>query len=117
MNFRRINLFIGLGVFFVSFLTFWLTVQPSVSFWDCGEFSATAYTMAVPHPPGAPLFLIVGRFFQMIPFVHDPGLRINTISVLASAFTVMFLYFIVVRLIKQWRGEPKSVVDFRLETG
>ncbi|MGB9772682.1 MAG: glycosyltransferase family 117 protein [Bacteroidota bacterium] len=117
MDFRRINLFIGLGVFFVSFLTFWLTVQPSVSFWDCGEFSATAYTMAVPHPPGAPLFLIVGRFFQMIPFVHDPGLRINTISVLASAFTVMFLYFIVARLIKQWRGEPKSVIDLLIVFG
>ncbi|PIU45728.1 MAG: DUF2723 domain-containing protein [Ignavibacteriales bacterium CG07_land_8_20_14_0_80_59_12] len=117
MGFRRLNLIIGLAVFVVGFLTFWLTVQPSVPFWDCGEFSATAFTMAVPHPPGAPLFLIIGRVFQMVPFATDAGLRINTVSVLSSALTVMFLYFIGVRIIRQWRGDPKNFNDYLITFG
>ncbi|MGE5351224.1 MAG: protein O-mannosyl-transferase family, partial [Acidobacteriota bacterium] len=58
----------GAVVFLISFVQFVLTAQPSVSFWDCGEFTAAAYSLQVPHPPGAPFFSIIGRFFSMLPF-------------------------------------------------
>lgn len=112
MEHKKLNRLIGTLVFLVSFFTFFLTVQPSVSFWDCGEFLATAYTLAVPHPPGAPFFLILGRTMGMVlPFIKDPALRINLISVTGSAFTVLFLYLISVRVIMKWRGVPQTFLD------
>jgi hypothetical protein len=91
--------------------TYILTVQPSVSFWDCGELSATAAKMEVPHQPGAPLWTLISRFVMMIPYAADLGLRVNLAANLLSALAVMFLYLISVRLIVQWRGFPKTMVD------
>jgi hypothetical protein len=118
MEEKKIRRIAGTAIFLISFLTYFSTVQPSVSFWDCGEFAATAYTMAVPHPPGAPFFLILGRFVGMVlPFVSDPALRVNLISVTASALTVLFLFLISVRLIAKWRGSPKSLMDYLIIYG
>jgi hypothetical protein len=118
MEEKKIRRTTGAAIFLISFLTYFSTVQPSVSFWDCGEFAATAYTMAVPHPPGAPFFLILGRFAGMVlPFVSDPALRVNLISVLASALTVLFLFLISIRLIAKWRGSPKSLMDYLIIYG
>jgi len=118
MSERKLRRIFGVGVFLVALVTYLLTVQPSVSFWDCGEFIATAYTLAVPHPPGAPFFLILGRFVGMIlPFVSDLALRINLISVVSSAFTVLFLFLIGVRLIERWRGAAKSWTDVLIVFG
>lgn len=111
MNHNRINRVLALVVFLIALMTYLLTVQPSVSFWDCGEFAATAYGLEVPHPPGAPLWALIGRIAMMIPFVADAGLRINIVSNLLAALAVMFLYLISVRLIVQWRGVPKSLAD------
>ncbi|HIB29612.1 MAG TPA: DUF2723 domain-containing protein, partial [Candidatus Marinimicrobia bacterium] len=58
---NRLNRIIAGIVFLVSFLVYYDTMAPTVSFWDCGEFIATAHTLGVPHPPGSPLFLIIGR--------------------------------------------------------
>lgn len=100
-------------VFLISLVQFVKTAQPSVSFWDCGEFTAAAYSLQVPHPPGAPLFSILGRVFSMLPFFgSNIGFRVNMISVLASAFSVLFLYLIAVKLINNYRGkEPKSALE------
>ena len=118
MEEKKIRRFTGAAIFLISFLTYLSTVQPTVSFWDCGEFAATAYTMAVPHPPGAPFYLILGRFAGMVlPFVSDPGLRLNLISVVTSAFSVLFLFLISARLIAKWRGSPKSLVDYLIVYG
>lgn len=115
---KKLRRIFGLAVFLISFVTYLSTVQPSVSFWDCGEYIATAYTLGVPHPPGAPFFLILGRFVGMaLPFISDPALRINLISVVASSFTVLFLYLISVRLILKWRGTPKSWADYLIVFG
>jgi len=65
----RIQLFVALGVLLVALYTYLDTVAPTVSFWDAGEYIATAYTLGVPHPPGAPFFLILARIFTMIPIV------------------------------------------------
>ncbi len=112
MKYSKLNKIIAGLVFLISFLTYFLTVQSSVPFWDCGEFSTAAYTLGVPHPPGAPFFTILGGFFGIIlPFVHELALRINLISVVASALTVMILYLITERVIIRWRGSSKNKID------
>ncbi|MDH7605156.1 MAG: DUF2723 domain-containing protein [Melioribacter sp.] len=112
MNYKILNRIIAGIVFLISLFVFISTVQPSVSFWDCGEFIASSYAMQVPHPPGTPFFLILGRVFSMIPFAENIGLRVNMISVLASAFSVMFLYLIAVKLIQNYRKkEPENLID------
>lgn len=119
-SFLKINRLTGAIVFLLSFLAYLTSVSPTVSYWDCGEFAACAHTMAIPHPPGSPLFLLVGRLFSLIPFSeigvlfgisatsYDIAFRINMISVLCSAFAVLFIYLVTVRLILQWKGRPQD---------
>lgn len=96
---------IGAGLaFFVSFITYVLCVQPTVPFWDCGEFSGAAVWQQVPHPPGAPLFLLLMKFFEiLIPF-GDIGWQANMVSVIASAFTILLLYFITIKALENMIG-------------
>ncbi len=110
-NFKLINrVFAGVSFLF-SIIIYLRTIAPTVSLWDCGEFITCSYILGIPHPPGAPFYLLLGRIFSMIPFATDIGLRVNFISALTSAATVMLTYLIIVRLVKQWRGEPKSGED------
>ena len=112
MNHKVIHKIIAALVFLITLFQFLMTVQPSVSFWDCGEFIAASFSLQVPHPPGAPLFLILGRVFSMIPFGANTAYRVNMISVFASAFSTLFLYLIVVKLIENYRGkEPRSLLE------
>jgi hypothetical protein len=83
-----------------------MTVQPSVPFWDCGEFTAATTWQQVPHPPGAPLFLMVGRLFQVIIPFGDLGWRVNMLSVFATALSIWLLYLIIVKVIMNFRKEP-----------
>ena len=107
---QSLNKILAAVVFVIAFATYARTVAPTTSFWDCGEFIACSYIMGVMHPPGAPLYVILGRLFTLFPW-GDVGWRVNMISVIVSAFTVMLLYLIIVRLIREWRGEPKSLED------
>jgi len=99
--------------FLITLITYTLTLQPSVPFWDCGEFSAATAWQQVPHPPGAPLFLLIGRWFHMLPF-GDPGWRINMVSAVASAFTAFLCYLIIVKMIERWRPyrEGRPITSF-----
>jgi len=99
-RFDRTNAALAALVFIVSFVVYALTVQRSFSFWDCGEFIACSYILGIPHPPGTPLFVILGRLFSMIPFVEDISYRINYMSVISSAFTAMFSYLLTVKLVR-----------------
>jgi len=99
---RRI---IGAFVFLFSTIILFLTVQPSVSFWDPGEISAASYSLMVPHPPGGPLWLIIGRFFSMLPFAQNIGFRINAVSVLSGSISILLLYLISIKLIETYRGK------------
>jgi hypothetical protein len=108
MKYKLIHRSFAGAVFLIAAVQFFMTAQPTVSFWDPGELSAAAYMLQVPHPPGGPLFSLVGRFFYLLPIPGDPGFRMNAVSVISSAFTVMFLYLIAVRLIRNYMGaEPE----------
>ena len=112
MNLRLMNKIYAAAVFLISAVVFFATVQPSVSFWDCGEFIAAGYYLQVPHPPGTPFFLLLGRLFSMVPLAENIALRVNIISVLSSALSVFFLYLIAVKLIKNYKGRaPKNLFE------
>lgn len=111
MNFKLFNKVVAAVVFAISFLQYIITVQPSVSFWDCGEFIAAGYSLQVPHPPGAPLFLLLGRIFSMLPLGLNTGLQVNLISVLSSSLSVLFLYLIAVKVIENFKGRNESTLD------
>ncbi|MCB0313107.1 MAG: DUF2723 domain-containing protein, partial [Calditrichaeota bacterium] len=70
--------FIAAIVFLISLTVYGMTMAPTVSFWDCGEFIACSFRLAVPHPPGAPLYLLVGRVFTLIPhfLIEDVARRV-----------------------------------------
>ncbi|GBD95131.1 hypothetical protein BMS3Abin05_02752 [bacterium BMS3Abin05] len=107
---RVVNRWVAIGVFVVAILAYLRTIAPDVSFWDCGEFIAASFTMGIMHPPGAPLFTIIGRLFTFFP-IHNVAWRVNVISVISSALTITLLYLIIVRLTNIWRGQPKNAMD------
>ena len=112
MNLKHLHRVYAVIVFLVSLIVYWKTVQPSVSFWDCGEFIAASFYLQVPHPPGAPFFLLLGNVFSKIPFFENVGFRINLISVFSSAFAVFFLYLVAVKLINIFKGKnPENLFD------
>lgn len=108
---KRLKMIIGAIVFLISFIVYTDSVAPTTSFWDCGEFIACSRILGVMHPPGAPLYLLIGRVLTMLPFVNDVGLRVNLFSVFVSAATVLLTFLIIVQLIQRWRGEFKSFED------
>ena len=110
MDLKNINrIFVGLSFLF-PFILYFMTMAPTVSLWDCGEFIATSVTMGIPHPPGTPLYLIIGNFFSQIPIFNDLGARVNFASVLASALSIMFLYMIIVYLIEEFITSNKIMI-------
>ena len=93
-NFNKWNSILGWFSFAIALVTYSLTVEPTMSFWDCGEYIATAAKLEVGHPPGAPLFQMMGAFFAM--FATDAtkiALMVNMMSVFSSAFTLLFVFW------------------------
>lgn len=112
MDLKLLHRIYAAGVFIVTLVVYWMTVQPSVSFWDCGEFIAASYYLQVPHPPGTPFFLILGNIFAKIPFFENVGFKINLISVFSSALAVFFLFLVTVKLINNYKGKrPETLLD------
>lgn len=112
MDKKLINRIFATLAFVVSLITYTLTVQPTVPFWDCGEFSGAAIWQQVPHPPGAPLFLMIGKVFHILLPFGDDGWRINMVSVVATAFTILLTYLITYRIIQGILGrEPQTMTE------
>jgi len=101
-NFKQLNNIVGWLTFLVAAITYLLTIEPTASFWDCPEFITTSLKMEVGHPPGAPFFMIMGRFFNL--FAGSPSqvaVMVNIMSALASAFTILFLFWTITHLAKK----------------
>lgn len=90
------------AIFIVSLLIYNMTKAPTLSFWDCGEFITCAHILGIPHPPGNPLWVVLGRVFSIIPFHEDIAARVNMFSAVSGAFAVMFAYLVTHRLIRMW---------------
>ena len=110
MNFQKSNNITGWLVFVVALITYWLTMEETASYWDCGEFIAVSYKLQVPHPPGAPLFLLMGRIFSFLAMgdVTKVAYWINFMSVLASAFTILFLFWSITLFGRKMMGLAKD---------
>jgi len=91
MSFKRVNNITGWAICVIACMVYLMTMEATGSFWDCGEFVSSAYKLQVPHPPGAPLFVLMGRIFTL-PF-SDAAVGVNTMSSLASGFTILFLFW------------------------
>lgn len=109
-NFKKWNTILGWFAFIVALITYSLTVEPTLSFWDCGEYIATSANLEVGHPPGAPLFQMLGAFFAMFAVSADKiALMVNYLSVFSSAFTVLFMFWSLTLLLKKLVGSSKEI--------
>lgn len=102
-TFRRWNNIAGWSVFAVSAAVYIMTAEPTVSFWDCGEFILSAFRLQVGHPPGAPMFLMLGRVATFFAGgdVSKVAFAVNSFSALCSAFTILFLFWSVTHLVRR----------------
>ncbi len=95
MQFKKINNIVGWAVCLLACMVYILTSEAGGSFWDCGEFVSSCYKLQIPHPPGAPLFVMIGRLFIIL-FGDNPltaAKAVNTMSAMASGFTILFLFW------------------------
>lgn len=111
MTHKTLNRIIGALAFLVPMVMYAFTIAPTVVFWDVGEFIAAAYMMQVPHPPGAPLFLILTRVGMMFPIAEDLAVRAHLLSACLSALAIMFAYLFMVRVIIKFRGSVETLAD------
>jgi len=105
------------AVFFIVLFIYLYTLAPTVSFWDCGEFLATSYTLGIPHPPGTPLQVLIGRMFSLIPFSKEIARRINLFSPLAGATAASLLYLLMIKIISRWRKDEKITLLMQIAAG
>jgi hypothetical protein len=109
-NFAKWNTILGWTVFTIALLTYTLTLEPTVSYWDCGEYISTAVKLEVGHPPGAPLFQMLGAFFAMFTTeVTEIAKMVNFMSALASAFTILFMFWTITALAKKMMKKPTEL--------
>ena len=101
MNYSKWNNIVGWIVWAIATYVYVSTIEPTASFWDCGEFIATAYRLEVGHPPGAPLFMLIARFFTLFASPENAAVMVNILSALSSSFTILFLYWTITLLAKK----------------
>jgi len=119
MNHQKINNITGWIVFGISLLIYVLTLEPTLSLWDCGEFLTSAYKLEINHSPGAPLFMLLGRVFSLLSFGHPEkaAYAINLVSALSSAATILFLFWTIVWLISKLEQSQKKQFPMVIKMG
>ena len=108
MTFNRLNNIVGWIVGLIACSVYVLTMEPTGSFWDCGEFVSSAYKLQIPHPPGAPLFTLLARFFIIL-FGDSPqtaALGVNFMSAIASGLTILFLFWTITHFARKLVQKP-----------
>ena len=111
-KFKLVNNLMGLFVLIIAALTYLSTIEPTTSFWDCGEFIASSYKLEVGHPPGNPVFQIIARMFTLPAGPEKAAMMVNAMSAMCSAFTIMFLFWTITHLgrrISEKKGESLSL--------
>lgn len=113
MNFNRVNNIVGWIVCLIACTVYVMTMEATGSFWDCGEFVSSAYKLQIPHPPGAPLFVLLGRFFIIL-FGDDPtsaARGVNFMNAIASGFTILFLFWTITHFARKIVQKGAEVLD------
>ena len=111
-RFKTINNILGWAVFLIASVTYILTLEPTASWWDCSEFIISAYKLEVGHPPGAPFHIILGRIFSLFaPDASKVAYMVNLLSAIASAGTIMLLYWSIVHLAQKLFQEQLSKAE------
>lgn len=110
MDFKKLNTFGGWLSFAIAMTVYALTIEPTTSFWDCGEYIATSYRLEIGHPPGAPTFMMLGRIFTLFADPEYVAARVNLLSALSSALTILFMFWTISYLAKKMIGDadPKG---------
>ncbi|MDG1334025.1 MAG: DUF2723 domain-containing protein [Crocinitomicaceae bacterium] len=111
MNYRKINTYLGWSVFLIATIVYFLTIEDTVSLWDCGEYITAAYKLEVGHPPGAPLFMVLGRLFSFFADGENAAVWINRLSGLSSSLTILFMFWSLTMLIKKMILKTRSVLS------
>jgi tetratricopeptide (TPR) repeat protein len=101
ISFKRANIILGWFMFMAATAVYMMTLEPTMPFWDCGEFIASAYKLEVGHPPGAPLFMLIARLFSAFVGVENVPYAINSLSAVSSGATIMFLFWTITHLAKK----------------
>jgi len=114
-NYTRLNNIIGWIVFAIATTTYLMTVEPTASFWDCGEYIATAVKLQVGHPPGAPFFQLSANVFSQLAMgdVTMQALMVNLVSALSSSFTILFLFWTITALCRKFAAKYGEIDDAR----
>ncbi|QEC43933.1 DUF2723 domain-containing protein [Pseudobacter ginsenosidimutans] len=113
MNFNRVNNIVGWIVCLIACTVYIMTMEATGSFWDCGEFVSSAYKLQIPHPPGAPLFVLLGRFFIIL-FGDDPtsaARGVNFMNAIASGFTILFLFWTITHFARKIVQKGAELLD------
>ena len=102
-KFSLINNIAGWATFVIACVVYLSTIEPTASFWDCGEFISSSYKLEVGHPPGAPFFMLIARFFTLFAGndTSQVAKMVNSLSALASAFTILFLFWTITHLTRK----------------
>ena len=113
MSFTKYNKIFGFICGLIAFLVYSLTVEPTASFWDAGEYISTSAKLQIGHPPGAPFYQMMGAFFSLFADGDENiAFMVNFMSVLSSSFTILFLYLSLVILIKKFTKLSRVVSGF-----
>ncbi len=115
MNFNRANNIVGWIVGLIACTVFVMTMEPTGSFWDCGEFVSSCYKLQIPHPPGAPLFVLMGRFFIILfgDNPHTAARGVNFMSAVCSGLSILFLFWSITHFARKivQKGDTKNEPD------
>ncbi len=111
MNFKRTNNIVGWVICIIACTVYIMTMEATGSLWDCGEFISSAYKVQVPHPPGAPLFVLLGRLFTMFLKPSQAALGVNLMSALSSGFTILFLFWTITHFARRLMVQAGELIS------